>query len=378
METSEQLPEGVVEAPDLAEVIGRDGPFLTIHLTTRSDIENAAERVEQRWRTLRGDLGDRGVPEEALAHLDPAIEEAHLRSDGLVAVATVDGIAHVEHGPVPPGPLDEGWWEPAPRLRKVIEWRQEAPPYVVVLADRRGADLYAFLHGPEEHADVEREVDTDLFPLRKVGPGGWSQRRFQDRAENNWEENAENVTEAAAHLARRVHARLIVLAGDVRTVAMIKDDFPKELAGRIESVSGERPWEGSGGTIPDEVGDLVRSLTERETNALLERFREERGQGDLASEGVGRTVAALSSGQVAVLLFQDDPTDDRTLWIGRDPARLATSEQRLSEFRVAAIGTVPAGEAMIRAALATSAGIRIVHAGAGLADGVGALLRWST
>lgn len=46
METSEQLPHGAVETPDLAELVRRPGPFLSLYLNTEGDVENAEQRPD--------------------------------------------------------------------------------------------------------------------------------------------------------------------------------------------------------------------------------------------------------------------------------------------------------------------------------------------
>ena len=46
------------------------------------------------------------------------------------------------------------------------------------------------IHGdsPEE---VQVQVDGDELHIHRPHQGGWSQRRFQQRAENQWEANAQ-------------------------------------------------------------------------------------------------------------------------------------------------------------------------------------------
>ncbi len=64
METSEALPPGAVEAPDLADLARRPGPFLLVRLGTPSAVEN------ERWQT---DLLAEGTARtaEALSRAQP-------------------------------------------------------------------------------------------------------------------------------------------------------------------------------------------------------------------------------------------------------------------------------------------------------------------
>jgi hypothetical protein len=388
METSEALPAGAVVASDLSELVSGTGPFLTIVMNTEAEVENAAQRSGKRWRTLRSDLAEiRHVPESVLAVVDPLIPDAHLSGDGLLVVADASGVRHVEHGPAP-GPRDEAWWEPLPRLARALSWRQATVPFALALADRTGADLFGFRHGPDAHPDLEREVEGDDFPIHKVKSGGWSQRRYQERVENTWEENAEEVAQAIARLAARVEARLVLLAGDVRAVALIQDSWPGEFEVPVHVVHGERPHgrtghdrPGHGRTgrvIPDEAEAVIDRVVEADTRAFVDRFREERGQRDLAADGAGATIGSLAEAQVAVLLLHDDAERDETpAWIGPEPIQIAGSRDDLAELGIEPAVEVRRIDALIRAAIGTSAGIRFVPADAGLADGVGALLRWS-
>jgi len=262
-----------------------------------------------------------------------------------------------------------------------VRWRQAAVPFVVALADRAGADLYAFRHGPEDAPDVRQEVRGDEFPIRKVKPGGWSQRRYQERAENTWEENAEDVAGAIVRLAGRVDARLVVLAGDERARGLIAHAWPAGFDTPVEVVHGERPWDGSGPNVPDDVQAVVDRFVELETSALVERFAEERGQGDLAADGAGPTLGALSASQAAVVLlrddFGDDVGDDPRAWSGPAPVPVAANRDDLAALGVENPREVRTIDAAIRAAIATDAGVRLVPREVGPADGVGALLRWS-
>ena len=63
--------------------------------------------------------------------------------------------------------------------------------------DRLGAELLAVMPtGPDREVRVEGE---ELHVTRSAS-GGWSQRRFQQRAENRWQQNAGAVAEALTRL----------------------------------------------------------------------------------------------------------------------------------------------------------------------------------
>src|SRR5205823_9479604 len=95
---------------------------------------------ERRWKALRQTLAEQGAPRQALEHVDPLVGSAYLHGECLAAFASGDGLVHVEYGPEPPA-CDFGSWDGAPVLGPLVGWRQSSPPSVMVLTDRRGADI---------------------------------------------------------------------------------------------------------------------------------------------------------------------------------------------------------------------------------------------
>ncbi|MGH9033870.1 MAG: Vms1/Ankzf1 family peptidyl-tRNA hydrolase, partial [Acidimicrobiia bacterium] len=241
--------------------------------------------------------------------------------------------------------------------------------------DRRGADIVGVSRSGGARQDRTEGRDD---PITKVGPGGWSQRRFQQRAENTWAENAGEVAEHTRQMAGRVHARLIVVAGDVRAVAMLEDALPKDLRELLVVTEGGRARDGSTSEIASEVVRQLDTVAARDTVELLRKFREERGQHDRVADGAEATVAALTRSQVEVLLVHDDPDDERQAWFGRDPALIATTPAGAKELGVDDPAAARLPDVVVRAALGTGAGIRVVPAAGGPRDGVGAILRWRT
>ncbi|MDQ3898566.1 MAG: hypothetical protein M3326_15200 [Actinomycetota bacterium] len=375
MERAGTTPQVAADTSDLADLVKTPGPFLSLHLTTEADIDNAAQRSEQRWRAARDDAAAQGAPEDVLAAVDPLIADAHLEGQGLVVVATAAGAVHIEHGPHQPD-RDLVRWAALPSVAQVVAWRQESPGYVTVLADRQGADLTGYRReGPEVH----REAGGDDYPIRKPNAGGWSQRRYQERAEHTWERNAADAADQVAKLARRVDARLIVAAGDERAVTLLREALPAELAERVQVVAGGRSQDGSEQSFEEAARIAVGLAVNADTDALLEKFREERGQNDRAVEGVEETLGALAMAAVDVLLLTpDDPDDARTAWFGPDATQVGLRGDDLRGLGVEEPSDGRLVDVAVRAALGTGAGIRIVEPGAGLDGGMGAILRWSS
>ncbi|HEV3473923.1 MAG TPA: Vms1/Ankzf1 family peptidyl-tRNA hydrolase, partial [Actinomycetota bacterium] len=320
--------QAAVTAPDLVDVVNSRGPFLTLYLPTYPEIENAAQKVEATWKAARQEMESAGVPQAVLAAIEPLIPDAHQRGRCLAVVATGSGVLHVEHGPIPPA-THRFRWAPLPSLTTLLEWRQAQPPHVVVLTDTTGADLVAYRG---ERPIDSREAGIEEHAISKVSPGGWSQRRFQQRAENTWEDNADAAAEEVSAMAKQVNASLVVAAGDPRALQLLQEALPKEIADLFHVVEGGRSAGADKDAVEGEARQLVSVLVAQETEKVVERFREERGQEDLAAEGAPATLEALSRAQVDTLLITDDWSDERTAWFGPDATHASADEAPLRDL----------------------------------------------
>jgi hypothetical protein len=370
METSAPVPPGAVTAPELAEVALETGPFASIYLTTDAENDHAAQRSELRWKDLRRQLADEGTPPEVLDAVDPLVPDAHLYGQCLSVIAWPGAPPHVEYQLEPPV-ADLGRWSAAPVLAPLIEWRQQSVPHVIVLADRQGADLVAV---QRDRSEATVEVGTD-HDARKVAAGGWSQRRHQQRAENAWHHHAEAVADQVGALAGRIGARLVVLAGDPRALEMVEANLPKDLEGTVRRVSGGRASGSSLDTVADEATRLASQVSAADTRRLLEKLRQQEGEGVRAAHRTEEVLAALNEARVEVLFVPGDAAKGPTAFFGDAAVPVATSASVLEGLDAGRHKEAPLIDVAIRAALGTDAGIRVVPAW-GPDDELAALLRW--
>ena len=373
MESRGGVPGSIVAPEEVAALLARPGPFATVYLCTEAGIDNAAQRSVGRWKPLRAELLDLGAPEDVVAAVDPFVPDAHLEGDGLAVIVPAEGDPYVEHLPEPP-PRDEVRWGPLPTLTPLLASRQRRVPHVLAAVDRKGADLTAVrIEGPGvEVEDVE--VKGDDHPIHRAKPGGWSQRRYQQRVFATWEDNADEVAAEVARLVKRVDARLVLVAGDTRAVKLLRESLPDDVAELVREVEGSRADDGSDALSEHDVRRLLATEVAAGTAELLQKMKEERGQDDRAADGLAATAAAVSEARAAAVLVPED-VGGATLWYGSEPVPVASSRQALTDLGGDEPGEGPANEVLIRAALGTGAGIRIVPANA-LPEGVGAILRW--
>ena len=387
MESSGTTPQGgqsPAKIPDIAAAFEGPGPFLTAYLGTEAAVEQAAQQSELRWKTLRRQLEEDGAPPEALAAIDPLVADAHQLGRTLAVVADAGGIRLVRHEPEPPA-RDAGWVSPLPRVGPLIEWAQTAIPHIVVLADRAGADIVVFSRaaagtgaGDTPVVTVGEETGQDPV-LRKNNPGGWSQRRYQNRAENLWDQNAKEVADQVSAMVDEIGARLVVVAGDVRAVQKLRENLPAPVLDLMKEVDGSRgPGSADAGLdeIADDVVKLAATVAAQDTVDFLRLFKQERGQQDLAVEGMPATVEALAVARVDTLLIHDDPDDNRTAWFGPEPGMVAMAKATLADMGVENPQEARLVDVAIRAAFTTGAAVRIVPSVGSVKEGIGAILRF--
>ena len=226
---------------------------------------------------------------------------------------------------------------PLPRLAPLLEARQRTIAHVVVETDLAGADITAF-DGGEVVTHEQVEGDTEF--IHKGHAGGWSQRRFQQRAENTWDENARDVADHVASVVKDVAARIVFVTGPTRA----KSILVSLLNDRHLPVHAIDAGDADG--IADEIVRYVADVHATDTKAVLEAIGE---RIDHRADSSRHVESSLAKGRVETLLVHDADAD-----AGGDRAI----------------------DRCIAAALRTDAEIRVVPKVAMLDDGVAAILRW--
>lgn len=347
------------------------GPFVSLYLNTEAAREDGPKEVRLRWRSLRGEV-EGEAPEKALLLLDDLVGDAHRRGRGLAAFTSGEEIAFRRSLGAPVGNgISVG---PLFHLIPLLEWNQDHPLYAVVVADRTGAVIHVVggLH-KEEIFDVEGDHDE----FRKVNPGGWSQPRFQNRAEDSWERNAEQVAEALDKIVREEALRMVIVMGDVRALSFLKEHLSLPVASLLYELDTAPPTEGDLESIRPEIEEAVSALAARTTEEIVEKFVEERGQRDLAVEGVDQTLSALRMGQVQTLLLQRDDLGGAAWFARSDLTQVAAGNEALTSIGIEDVEEGALMDVLVRGALGTGAETRVVPREQAPSEGVGGILRFA-
>jgi hypothetical protein len=349
---------------EIADLFRHDGPFTSVYLDAQSDQPQAQQALETHWKTVRAALSAEGAGDDDLAAIDAAVaDRTHIGGDTLAVIAAGGEVLLARHLPEPP--RGDGWrLGLLPWVGPLVETAQTLLPHVIVIAERNGAEIYGF---DASGRAVEQEVTTTTNDnVELINAGGWSQRRYERRQVNTWEENAREVADEVASIAKQVSAHVIGVRGDVHAVRLLRDSLPAEVAPLMRSLDDH----GVG-----EPTRLVDTVVAEETVALLEQFKAGLGQGTHAVDGPEETLDALQKANVATLLVHDDATDDRMAWFGTDPTHLALDDATVRAMGAEHVHPARLIDVCLRAAYGTSADVRVVPS-AVVTDGLAALLRW--
>jgi hypothetical protein len=325
---------------DLRPLIEHDGPFLTLLLPAPSHHADAAHRFEiQRKNALKA-VSDQWS-EGQLQDLETTIAALpHDAGAAVIVIYTPDGPVLVEfmENPVEAALAFEG---ALPRLAPLIEARQRTISHIVVHVDLAGADLVAFDGGS---VVATNNVEGDTEHIHRGHPGGWSQRRYQQRAENTWDSNVGNVADAVMSLVAQTDARLIAIVGPTRAQSMLADALADCCDIDVVSIDAGDPDGGA-----DEIVRMTADVAATETKQIIDQARESMSVQEL--DDAEQVLDALREGRVQTLLVHDDEDDD------------FDKGQRILDV-------------CIKQALLTGADIHVVPNVSILSSGVAAITRW--
>ncbi|CAN5200217.1 hypothetical protein BH23ACT9_BH23ACT9_00560 [soil metagenome] len=340
----------------------------TVLLTVRLPSPGVAADHGDRQRIHLGAVAEQVadvLDDDAAQRVTAALEAAGPDlQHALVAVVTDDDV-HIERTTLT---VDEPVVTagPLPDLVDLLQSHQTWVPHALVIIDRIGADVTIVTS--DAGIQSETTVDSEDLHVTRSQPGGWSQRRFQQRAEEAWRENVDAVIDEVGTDLRRVG--LVLVSGDVHAVQL----FREALGGDIELVDLD-----AGSRAEDGSDDALAAAADAAVIEVAARRRSERvGQvlGALGA-GVGVTgrqdvLAALFEHRIDTLVIDPAVADDISAWFGPGDAQVAADSSILHALDLDA-RQAPLTAVAIRGAATTGASVIVAHAGelgAEVTDGV--------
>jgi hypothetical protein len=329
---------------------------------------DAAEDLNLRWRSIELQLAQQGADPATLAAIEPIVVASPPYATELAAFA-VDGQVRLIHH-LPGGVASDRARFAAPAdVVPLVTWLQRRPAYVMVVTDRTGADLLTVPAAASSGATQTVAGPDD--EIERNAPGGWSQPRYQRRAEDSWQHNAAAVADAVVREVHRVQAGLLLVAGDVRAVQLLRQHLPASVRQHVvwRHLPGGRSPDGSAAVRQAAIDAAVEEHVGGRIAAELAHLADARP--GTRVDGPAATLAALAAGRVGTLFVEERPEDARVAWFGSATlcAEAPYGDQALMAGRLVDVA--------VRAALLTDAEVRVVgSASPTLAGGIGGLCRF--
>jgi Bacterial archaeo-eukaryotic release factor family 2 len=354
-------------------VVEHDGPFLSLHVEVGRTTEDAAQQRDARWTSIRHELERLQLADALINDVRERLDQnTHVSGEARRTLVLAGG--EVVFDDVQPG--SSNWPEtvqhaPLPDLAGWLTAADQELPFVLVVADRTGADIE--VHRAAASPPTAQETVTgETFYITKVAEGDWAQKQFQQTAENTWHENAKLVSEAVRSLERSHRPRVIFVAGDVRARSEISKLLESggsgptiltvESGGRADGASEDALWK--------EIRQHLAGLQGEQDADLAGLLDEARGRGEGAVHGLEEVANALAQARVDRLVLD--------LGRAREHLMSAAAYEGLPVPAAARDAEVPADGILVAAAALTDASLSLLPAGMGRGGGISALLRWTT
>lgn len=248
-------------------------------------------------------------------------------------------------------------FEATPRLYGLVRMIEDNPLYGVLLADQHDATLSFIARG---HLSRQSQLLSNEWP-RKQQQGGWSQRRFQARADERVDAFARDIADETQKAMDRLGVETLIVAGGEVITSALNDAFHDSVKERIadtirmEMVASEH--EMIEATLP-----IAEEAERARESAAVERLQDRVGSGERGAAGMADTLRALQNGQVDELVVSD--TFEGTGWadygmhvfgVGNLPTQHPLGGD------VGDIVEIDLREEFVRLALATDADVEVIH-----------------
>jgi len=322
------------------------------------------------WQQLQRELADkvesygpRGAAFESLTadverlttYLDEELDPA---AHGIIVIACQ------HQGVFEPVPLDvpvaSGFSVgPIPSLRQLVQAAEDYPPYAVLVADQRDAFLWLM-----ERQTWERGVQLEAsdYP-RKQKQGGWSQHRYQNRADERVEAFARTIAEETRRALGEGGDQVdyLIVAADEPMFTALNAEFHETVKQRI---LGRIHLQIEAGIteVAAEAEPLVEEAERKREMEAVQAVRDGVGAGTRGVAGAQDTITALETGQVMTLVMNDDFSQpgwaDYTLplfGVGSPP------EEHPAGGDAANLAPTAVEDEVIRLALQTGADVQLVR-----------------
>jgi peptide subunit release factor 1 (eRF1) len=196
-------------------------------------------------------------------------------------------------------PIEEHWFfvGAVPHLYPLAKLADQYPRYAAVVLDTNRARIVVFGLGVTERREQITNVKT-----RRNSMGGWSQARYQRRAENFHLHHVKEVVDTLDKIVAAENIPHVVIAGDDVVTPLVKEQLPQRLLGKlVDFIHLDK-------NVPEDQLLQATLDTLREKDVEDDRAAVESVVGAWQASGLGvvgpeATLSAFTLGQVDELLI---------------------------------------------------------------------------
>lgn len=196
-------------------------------------------------------------------------------------------------------PFDDHWLfvGSTPHLYPLAKLVDTYPRYVALSLDTNKARIQVFCLSAAER--IEQVVSDKT---RRTSKGGWSQARYQRRADNIHTHHMKEVVDALDKVVREEKIDQIVIAGDDQAVIKLREQLSQELADKIVDVV-KLQRNAQDASFLETTFEAIR-MKDAETDAeKVQELLDEWHSGGLGVAGPEATLTAFQMGQVDELII---------------------------------------------------------------------------
>lgn len=189
-----------------------------------------------------------------------------------------------------------------PHLYPLARLNDQYPRYAALLLDTNRADLYVFALGVKQRRESIQNEKT-----RRTKMGGWSQARYQRRADNFHKQHMKEVVDVLDKVVTEERLSHIVIACDEVAKPFLIEQLPKHLAEKVMDMVNVDVKSIPEHELLDETMGVLRQADARTDAEQVERMLNAWRAGGLAVAGIEPTLRALDMRQVEELLIAARP-----------------------------------------------------------------------
>lgn len=286
-----------VDLRELAKKTAPERAFLSVYLAGPQSVPELEKRFQKRRRVLKGG----GAVKDEREHFDEnaTIVQKYLEQNplesGSLCMFSCRALNFFLPIPLTAPVKDLVWFDSSPYIRPLAELQEEYENVAVAVADNKEACVYLVSSGV---ASSKKVIKGNV--KKHVKKGGWSQKRYQRRRDEQLQRCARQIIDALSRLDKEEKIRRIMLVGSKEIMRIVYKNLPRALKNKVAEKAVDL---GKGkGDVNKDIMDLFFEQERQSERDLWEKIRTEYLQSGLGVVGLDEVLSAAKAGRVEEMI----------------------------------------------------------------------------